>query len=112
MSKTGVVFYSYTNNTKKIAKIIKDRIGVEIIQIDTVMPYSGSYEEVVDMVKKEVKAGFKPPLQSMDSLLDEYDTFILGTPVWWNTMAPAIQTFIAETDLRGKRIIPFAINAG
>lgn len=112
MSKTAVVFYSYTNNTKKIAEMIKDRIGAEIIQIDTVMPYRGSYEEVVDMAKKEVKAGFKPPIQSVNNLLDEVDTFILGTPVWWYTMAPAVLTFLTETNLKGKRVIPFATNAG
>ena len=112
MSKTAVVYYTYTNNTKKIAEMIKDKIGAEIIQIDTVTPYSENYDEVVALAKKETKAGFKPPIQTMDSLLDEYDTIILGTPVWWYTMAPAILTFIAETDLRGKRIIPFATNAG
>lgn len=112
MSKTAVVFYSYTNNTKKIAEMIKDRIGAEIIQIDTVMPYCGSYEEVVDMAKKEVKAGFKPPIQSVNNLLDEVDTIILGTPVWWYTMAPAVLTFLTETNLKGKRVIPFATNAG
>ena len=112
MSKTAVVFYSYTNNTKKIAEMIKDRIGAEIIQIDTVMPYRGSYEEVVDMAKKEVKAGFKPPIQSVNNLLDEVDTIILGTPVWWYTMAPAVLTFFTETNLKGKRVIPFATNAG
>jgi len=112
MSKTAVVFYTYTNNTKKIAEMIKDRIGAEIIQIDTIIPYCGTYEEVVALAKKEVNAGFKPPIQSMDRLLDEYTTIILGTPVWWYTMAPAILTFLSEVDLRGKRIIPFATNAG
>lgn len=112
MSKIAVVFYTYTNNTKKIAEMIKDRIGAEIIQIDTIMPYSGTYEEVVALAKKEVNAGFKPPIQSMDILLEEYDTIILGTPVWWYTMAPAVLTFLTEADLRGKQIIPFATNAG
>jgi flavodoxin len=112
MSKTAVVFYTYTNNTKKIAEMIKDRIGAEIIQLDTFTPYSGTYEEVVALAKKEVNAGFKPPILALESPLNDYDTIILGTPVWWYTMAPAVLTFLSETDLRGKRIIPFATNAG
>jgi len=52
MSKTAVVFYTYTNNTKKIAEMIKDRIGAEIIQIDTILPYSGTFEEVVALAKR------------------------------------------------------------
>jgi flavodoxin len=112
MSKTAVVFYTYTNNTMKIAEMIKDKVGADIIQIDTVTPYSGNYDEVVALAKKEVNAGFKPPIQAMDSPLDEYDTIILGTPVWWYTMAPAVLTFLTETNLKDKRVIPFATNAG
>ncbi|MGB4587668.1 MAG: flavodoxin [Clostridiaceae bacterium] len=112
MSKTAVVIYSYTNNTKKIAEMIHEKIDAEIIQIEKVTPYRGSYEEVVDLAKKEVKAGFKPSIQALGTKLDEYDTIILGTPVWWYTMAPAVLTFLSDTDLRGKRIIPFATNAG
>lgn len=112
MSKTAVVFYSYTNNTRKIAEMIKERTGAEIIQLETVTPYGEDYEAVVDQAKKDAKTGFKPLIQPMKSPLDEVDTIILGTPVWWYTMAPAVLTFISETDLRGKRIIPFATNAG
>jgi len=112
MSKMAVVYYSYTNNTKKIAEMIQSKTGTELFQIDTATLYTGSYDEVVNQVQKEINAGFKPPIMELDMQLDQYDTIILGTPVWWYTLAPAVLTFLSETDLSGKKIIPFATNAG
>jgi flavodoxin len=112
MSKMAVVYYSYTNNTKKIAEMIQSKTGAELFQIDTATLYTGSYDEVVNQVQKEINAGFKPPIMELDMQLDQYDTIILGTPVWWYTLAPAVLTFLSETDLSGKKIIPFATNAG
>ena len=39
-------------------------------------------------------------------------TMIIGTPVWWYTIAPVIRTFLKENNLSGKIIKPFATNAG
>ncbi len=112
MSKTAVVYYSYGNNTKRIAEMIQSKMGAELFRIETVTPYTGSYNEVVDQGKIEIDSGFNPPIQPLNMQLNQYDTIILGTPVWWYTLAPAVSTFLAETDLSGKKIIPFATNAG
>ena len=37
---------------------------------------------------------------------------IIGTPVWWYTIAPVIRTFFTQNDLSNKTIKPFATNAG
>ncbi len=37
---------------------------------------------------------------------------IIGTPVWWYTIAPVIRTFLTKYDLTGKTIKQFATNAG
>ena len=37
---------------------------------------------------------------------------IIGTPVWWYTIALVIRTFFTKYDLTGKTIKPFATNAG
>lgn len=42
----------------------------------------------------------------------DYDTIIIGTPVWWYTFAPAMKTFLESNDWHGKRIFPFATNGG
>lgn len=112
MGKKLIVFYSYTNNTKKIAEQIQMATGADICEIETVKPYKGDYNSVVDQGKQEVDRGFKPAIKPLRVNLEDYDTIIIGTPVWWYTYAPAVATFLSEYDLSGKTIIPFATNGG
>ena len=112
MGKKLIVYYSYTNNTKKIAEKIQMATGADICEIETVKPYTGDYNSVVDKGKEEVDRGFKPEIKPLRVNLEDYDTIIIGTPVWWYTYAPAVATFLSEYDLSGKTIIPFATNGG
>ncbi|AKN31616.1 hypothetical protein Ccar_12375 [Clostridium carboxidivorans P7] len=112
MGKKLIVYYSYTNNTKKIAEQIQKATGADICEIETVKPYTGDYNSVVDQGKQEVDRGFKPEIKPLKANLEDYDTVIIGTPVWWYTYAPAVATFLSEYDLSGKTIIPFATNGG
>ena len=43
---------------------------------------------------------------------DDYETLILGYPCWWGTMPMPVWTFIRNTDLSGKKILPFCTNEG
>ena len=56
--------------------------------------------------KDEINKGFKPPIKPINIDLSQYDTIILGTPVWWYTFAPAVKTFIESNNLAGKTIYP------
>lgn len=112
MGKKLIVYYSYTNNTKKVAEQIQKATGSDICEIETVKPYTGDYNSVVDQGKQEVDSGYKPAIKPLSVNLEDYDTIILGTPVWWYTYAPAVAAFLSEYDLSGKTIIPFVTNGG
>lgn len=113
MSKMLVVYYSWSNgNTKKIAFELAKAKKADTAAIDTVQPYTGSYNEVVDQALKEVQRGFKPAIKTLDKNLADYDTIAIGTPTWWYTMAPAVKTFLEDNDFSGKTVIPFMTNAG
>ena len=83
--KKLVVFYSYTGHTKMT---------------------------VVDEEQNNSSAGKTPDIQKIDKNINEYDEIIIGTPVWWYTIAPVIRTFLIQNDLSNKTIKPFATNAG
>ena len=51
-------------------------------------------------------------IEDLKMNLKDYDTIILGTPVWWYTMAPPVRSFLKNNDLSGKTIIPFITNGG
>ena len=110
--KSLILYYSYRGNTQRIAERIHSAIGGDIARIDTVVPYTGSYDDVVAQGEREVKQGFLPELKAMDIDLDRYDTIVLGTPVWWYTCAPATRAFLTAHDLSGKTVYPFATNGG
>ena len=60
----------------------------------------------------EIEQGYKPAIKPLPVNLADYDTIIIGTPVWWYTYAPAVAAFLSEYNLSGKTIIPFATNGG
>lgn len=110
--KTLILYYSYQGNTKRIAELIRKEIGGDLARIETVVPYSGTYDQVVDQGQDEVNRGYMPELQPLSVHFEDYDRVVLGTPVWWYTFAPAVKTFLANHDFSGKTVYPFATNGG
>lgn len=113
MKKVLVVYYSYTNgNTEKIAERLQKEFNADIRKIETVDPYSGTYDEVVDQALQETKNHYEPPIRELDININDYDVILLGTPTWWYTMASPMLTFIHHHDFTNKTVIPFMTNAG
>ena len=38
---------------------------------------------------------------------DDYDTIIIGYPIWWGIAAWPVNTFVEANDFSGKTVIPF-----
>lgn len=113
MKKLLIVYYSWSNgNTERIAKELQRVAGGDLLQIDTAIPYSGSYDEVVDQGQREVNRGYEPELKPLAVDPTDYDVIAVGTPTWWYTMAPAVKTFFHEQDFTGKTVVPFMTNGG
>ncbi len=54
----------------------------------------------------------KPQLAPYQVNLDEYDNIIIGTPCWFGTYAPAVNTFLSENQIKGKKIYLLVCNGG
>ncbi len=53
--KTLILYYSQARgNTKQIAQMIQERLHAEMEQIQTRVPYTGSYDAIVNQGKREV----------------------------------------------------------
>jgi flavodoxin len=110
--KALIAYYSYRGNTERIAELIAKETGADTLRIETVVPYEGSYNKVVNQGQDEVNAGYRPAIKPLSIDLSKYDTIILGTPVWWHTFAPAMHTFLKSQDWSVKNLYPFATNGG
>lgn len=86
--------------------------GGDLLKIDTAVPYSGSYDDVVDQGQREVNQGYEPELKPLNVNPADYDVIAVGTPTWWYTMAPAVKTFLHKNTFAGKTVVPFMTNGG
>lgn len=108
-----IVYYTWSNgNTARIARKLQSVAGGELLQIDTAVPYAGSYDDVVNRGQDEVRRGYEPELKPIDVNMASYDVIAVGTPTWWYTMAPAVLTFLHGHDFTGKTVVPFMTNGG
>ena len=113
MKRVLTVYYSWSNgNTERIAKLLQKEIGGDIVRIDTITPYEGSYDDVVNQGQEEVQRGYEPEIKPLGVNISDYDVIAVGTPTWWYTMAPAVLTFLHTESFADKTVIPFMTNAG
>lgn len=106
-AKILVLYYSKSGNTQKIAHMIGNCIDADIVQIKALKPYPSNYDETVLQVRKENAQNYSPQLQDNIPNLSQYDTIILGSPIWANHLSLPIKTFLKTHNLAGKTILPF-----
>lgn len=107
-----IVYFTWSGNTRKVASLIQKKIGGTIFEIQPEASYPKSYTETVEQAKKEIQAGYKPPLKAEIENIESYDTIFIGSPNWWGTIAPPVATFLSKYDLSGKTIVPFCTHGG
>ena len=111
--KTLILYYSQAvGNTERIANMLQEKLNADMEKIDTLVPYTGTYQEISDQGHKEVNKGYKPELKPVNSNIDMYKRIVIATPTWWYTMAPAILTLLSNINLEGKEVILVQTHAG
>jgi len=110
--KKSVVFYSLEGNTKFIAQNLAKEIGADILELKP--------EKEIPKIEplkhfwggKQVVMKETPKLKKYDINLADYDTLIIGTPVWSFNFSPPIRTFLKENKIKNKKIILFCTSEG
>lgn len=110
--KPLVVYYSHSGNTAKLAKTIHDKVGGDLLEIVTSFEYPDNYNELTKVAKEQQQAGFRPPLSMTMPNLDDYDVIYLGYPNWWSSMAMPVYSFVEQSGINGKTILPFCTHGG
>lgn len=110
--KTLIVYFSWSGNTRAVANTIQELTGCDIVEIEVEEPYSSVYNEVTARARQELDNDIRPALVTQVKNIGEYDTLIVGTPIWSSRLAPPVKSFLAMYDLTGKRIAPFCTHGG
>jgi len=106
-----IAYYSWHGNTRRIAELIASATGGTLFEIKPSQPYSTDYNATTAKAKGEIQRGFRPELKAMPQSTSA-STVILGTPIWWHTMAPPVAAFADRFDLRQKTVVPFCTHGG
>ena len=114
--KKLVVYFSASGITKSIAEKISKEIDSDLFEIEPVEKYTN---EDLDWTNKESRSSiemsnlsFRPPVKNKVNNINDYDTVIIGFPIWWYTAPTIINTFIEENDLTNKSIYVFVTSGG
>ena len=99
-------------NTEFIAEFIKNAVGGELFQIETVKNYPIDYTECTEVAKLEIRQKARPELKKYLQNIDDYDVIFLGGPCWWSYYCMPVETFLEHYDFSGKKIIPFMTHEG
>ena len=116
MNKILVSYFSASGVTKNVAEKIANAINATLFEIEPVQKYTS---ENLDWTNKQSRSSiemnnrsFRPAVLKKIVNIDEYDTIIIGFPVWWYTAPTIINTFIEENNLEGKNVYIFVTSGG
>lgn len=113
-AKTLVVYYSYTNNVERIVNELKTQIECDVVEIQPAekgLDYAANNYAIgsaqISAIRNNPKgASSYPAIDPVKVNLDEYDTVIIGAPLWWSQMAAPLQTYLFHNGAKmaGKNI--------
>ena len=110
--KAILVYYSFTGRTKEAADLLALQINCDMEEIKLADPYLGTDREIDERTQKQVEAKETPVICEFEKSLSQYDMILLGTPVWWLDVPPAVRSFLHQNDLSGKSVYAFVTNGG
>ncbi|MDE6314333.1 MAG: flavodoxin [Lachnospiraceae bacterium] len=109
-TKILVVYFSCTGTTELVAECITEILGADIYEIVPENPYTEAdlaYYTNGRADQEQNDPNVRPAISGGVENMDEYETIILGYPIWHGQAPRIISTFLESYDFSGKTIIPF-----
>ena len=93
-----------------------DAVGADLYEIRPEQPYTSADLDWMDKNSRSTlemndpasRPAIAEPVQDMG----QYDTVLVGFPIWWYVEPRIVDTFLESYDFSGKTIIPFATSGG
>ena len=111
--KTLVVYYSAQNHTKDVAEKVAENLGADLFEIEPKEKYT---EDDLDWTNDDTRVTREHEDTSLRNVelkttevenWDQYDTVLIGYPIWWGIAAWPVDTFVKANDFSNKTVIPF-----
>jgi len=109
--KSLVVYYSLTGNTKLVAQVIAEALNATPVEITETKPRKlRPLVYLIGGFQATMNRGSK--ISPIDVDLKQYERMFIGSPIWNSRPAPAINSFIYQTNFEGRSVMPFFTMGG
>jgi len=114
--KTLICYFSAENGTTaRVAKDAAEALNCELFEITPEQPYTAAdlrYTNPLARCNKEWFGKKDVPVTGRIENFDDYDTVLIGFPIWYGGAPNVVGTFCRGYNWFGKRIAAFATSGG
>lgn len=108
-------FSAESGRTANVAKSLAAAIGADLFEIKPEKPYTSSdlnYMNPLARCNREHITKKQVPVSGTVKNFAEYDTVLIGFPIWYGCAPNVVNTFCEEYDFTGKKVVAFATSGG
>ncbi|MBQ7931651.1 MAG: NAD(P)H-dependent oxidoreductase [Clostridia bacterium] len=107
-----IVYFSNSGNAHALTEMITAEFAAETLRLISADHYE--WENLFERAQDELNDGIRPELTGLPEadVIAQYDTILLGFPIWWYDLPMPVWTFLEAYDLSGKTIIPYFTHNG
>ena len=98
-------------NTEVLAGMIRRLLACDVYRIEAADPYSDDYDATVERNVREQNDDARPSIANPRTSISDYDTVLVGSPIWNNRAPMIMSTFMESFDFSGKTLYPFVTYA-
>ena len=115
--RTLVVYFSAQGHTEAVAEQIAENLDADIFEIVPADEYTSDDLDWTDdnsRVTREYEDESLRDVQLVSTEVpnwEDYDTIIIGYPIWWGIAAWPVNKFVEANDFSGKTVIPFCTSS-
>lgn len=109
-TKTLVAYFSCTGTTRQLAEYAAEILGADLYEIRPEDPYTEedlAYYTNGRADQEQKNAGARPAISGSVENMAQYETVLIGYPIWHGQAPRIISTFLESYDFSGKTILPF-----
>ena len=116
MKKILVAYFSASKTTEHAAKEIAQAVGADLYEICPDKAYTAADLNWNDKKSRSTvemnDPACRPKIAGTVEHMEQYDTVLIGFPIWWYVEPRIVDTFLESYDFSGKTVIPFATSGG
>ncbi len=116
MKKILVAYFSASKTTEHAAKEIAQAVGADLYEICPDKAYTAADLNWNDKKSRSTvemnDPACRPKIAGTVEHMEQYDTVLIGFPIWWYVEPRIVDTFLESYDFSGKIVIPFATSGG